>query len=159
MTTASPETPEGKPNRAVLFIKSWLPFALILAVVYFGNVELQSYLGREALKNTGLPMLSLDEALKKASEEDKLVLADMSAIWCSSCRKLDNEVLSNEEVQRAINDKYVFARIEYESEEGEEFMKIYHVSGFPTLLVLNSQGDSLKQLQITYNPIQFVSQL
>jgi len=140
-------------------IISWLPYLIVPLLVYFGNVELQSYLGRQALAKTGLTLLSLDEALAKAKKENTLVLADMSAIWCSSCRKLDAEVLSHEDVKRAISKNYVFSRIEYESVEGEAFMKKYQVSGFPTLLVLDANGNMLRTLPLTFSPQQFISYL
>ncbi len=146
-------------NKLLAFAKSWLPFVAIIAVVYFGNVEIQSYLGRQALDETGLELLSLDQALSKAKRENKLVLADLSAIWCPSCRKLDQDVLANDQVQKAIDQNYVFARIEYESKEGEAFMKKYQVSGFPTLVVIDQNGNKVKKLPLTFSPEQFVSLL
>ena len=154
----SSDAPIAK-SKLLTLAKSWLPFLVIGLAVYFGNVELQSYLGRQALNNTGLNILSLDEALDKARQENKLVLADMSAIWCPSCRKLDSDVLSNDKVKQSINEKYVFARVEYESAEGEAFMEKYNVSGFPTLLILDQDGNKLKKLPLTFNPNQFVTLL
>ena len=138
---------------------SWASFLGVFAVVYFANVEVRSYLGRKALANTGLESISLNEALQKAQAENKLVLADMSAIWCPTCRKLDKEVLSNNGVKLAIDEKYVFSRIEYESAEGEAFMEKYGVRGFPTLLILDAAGNKIRQLALTFDPDQFVSQL
>lgn len=134
-------------------------FLLIIAVVYLGYTEFQSALGRQALKNTGLSMLSLDEAIIKAKLENKLILVDMSAIWCPSCRKLDNNVLANSKVREAIEQSYIFARIEYESDEGEFFMNKYNVSGFPTLLVLNEDGEKIRKLGLTFNPDAFIEMI
>lgn len=64
-------------------------FVSALVGAYFINVEVQSYLGRQATAATGLVSLSFDEALVKASAEQKLVLVAVSAVWCSTCRKLD----------------------------------------------------------------------
>jgi len=139
--------------------RSWAGFFLILALVYFANVELQSWLGRKALANTGLEPLSLNQALQNAKKEHKLILADMSAIWCQTCRKLDNEVFSDPRVKQAIKEKYIFSRVEYESDEGEIFMKQYAVKGFPTLLILDSNGNKLKQLNLVFDPESFIAQL
>ena len=145
----------ANPLRA--FAKSWLPFIVFGLALYFGNVELQSYLGRQALAETGLTHLSLEQAFAKAQREEKLVLADMSAIWCPTCRKLDQQVFSNDQVKQAINEKYVFARIEYESDAGKAFMKKYNVSGFPTLLILNANGEKLVHLPLTFDPESFLN--
>jgi len=138
---------------------SWLPYVLIPLVVYFGNVEVQSYLGRQALEETGLAHIPLNEALAKAGAENKLVLADMSAIWCPSCRKLDQQVLANDAVKQAIAKDYVFSRIEYESDEGEAFMVKYQVRGFPTLLILDAEGNKLTQLPLTFSPAAFIDMI
>ncbi len=147
--------PKGSPNLKKKLL-SWLPYIAIPLVVYFGNVEIQSYLGNKALEEVSLPKLSLEEAMSQAKAEDKLVLADMSAIWCPACRKLDRQVLSKEAVQEAVNERYVFSRIEYESDAGKAFMEKYGVSAFPTLLVLDADGNKLSKLPLTFSPEQFI---
>lgn len=136
----------------------WVSFAImggVLLAAYFINVEVQSYLGRKVLSQTGLSALDLPSALAKAESESKLVLADLSAIWCPSCRKLDKTVLSDPGVRRTIEERFVFARIEYESEEGAAFQQRYQVRGFPNLLILDARGDLVKKLPLTFDPAEF----
>ena len=83
----------------------------------------------------------------------------MSAIWCPTCRRLDKEVFSDDRVKNVISDQYVFARIEYESEQGKAFMERYDVRGFPTLLVLNADGDKMGRLRLTFEPSEFVKMI
>lgn len=140
----------------------WLKYAVFAAAIvaaYFINVEVQTHLGKKALGETGLEHHSLDQALALAQSGNKRVLADMSAIWCPTCRSLDKNVFSDAAVKAKINEKYVFARIEYESEEGEAFMKAYDVRRFPTLLILSPTGEKLEQLEITSNPAEFIKSL
>lgn len=136
---------------------SWASYIAIPLAIYFGNVEFQSYLGRQALEETGLELLSLEQAISKAKVENKLVLADMSAIWCPSCRKLDQEVLSKQAVKDAIEKNYIFSRTEYESKEGEKLMEKYNVRGFPTILVLDDSGKLVQQIPLTFDPEKFIS--
>lgn len=134
-------------------------FTAVLLIVYFGNVAIQTHLGKKALDATGLDYVDLETALTLAANQSKPILADLSAIWCPSCRKLDNQVFANAQVKQLINDEFIMARIEYESDAGKAFMKKYDVSGFPVLLVLNSQGEKIQQLPITFEPTEFVELL
>ncbi|MFT5083275.1 MAG: thioredoxin-related protein [Lentisphaeria bacterium] len=152
-------TPIKENNTPSKPIKKWLTWASYLAIpviFYFANVEFQSYLGRQALSNIGIELLNIDQAMTKAAAENKYVLADMSAIWCATCRKLDSEVFSDERVKKAINERFVFARVEYESDEGESFMERYQVQAFPTVLVLDSEGKKLSRLPFTLDPEAFI---
>ena len=123
---------------------------------YFGYVEWQTRLGEKALAATGLETHSLEESFLVAATENKNVLAALSAIWCPTCRSLDKNVFSDEIVKEAIRSKYVFARIEYESQEGKAFRELYDVSVFPTLLELQADGAKIRELPISTDPAQFL---
>lgn len=140
-------------------LRSWLFLGIAAASIYFLNVEVQSYLGRRAIENTGLKSVAFDEATVRSANEGKLILAEVSAVWCSSCRRLDNEVFADPEVKRAIDKRFIFSRIEYESEEGERFIEKYHVTGFPTLFLIRPDGTIAKRLQVTFSPKEFLAQL
>lgn len=142
--------------------RKWVGFAvpvLIVVAAYFINVEVQSYLGRKAIAASGLNIHTLAEAKALASQENKQILANLSAIWCPSCRSFDKTVLSDETVQTAIQNKYVFARIEYESEAGEIFRERFDVSGFPRLFILDANGDMIRPVATIRDPDQFRAQL
>jgi thiol:disulfide interchange protein len=137
-----------------------LGIIILLSVLgYYGNKNVQTYLGQQALDETGLEILTLEQALEVANNTNKLVLADMSAIWCPSCRKLDKQVFSDEQVKTQLNQDFVYTRIEYESAEGNNFMQNHQVTGFPTLIVLNPRGEKLVQLPINYEPLAFLKTL
>ena len=136
-----------------------LTWAAIAVAVYFGNVQLQTFLGHRALAATGLEVLDLESGFSAAAASDKLVLADLSAIWCSSCRTFDRKVLSDEGVRSLIDERYIFVRVEYESDEGKMFRERYGVKGFPKLLVIDAEGNLVAQLPTTYDPSVFKTSL
>ena len=133
--------------------------ACAVLAIYFINVEVQSYFGRQALAHAALQNFTLDEALKKAAAENKLVLVDVAAIWCPTCRRLDNDVFSNSQVKEKLDEKYVFSRLEYESPEGEAFLETHNAVGFPNLWVLDGSGKVVKKLNVTFAPTEFSAQL
>jgi thiol:disulfide interchange protein len=129
------------------------------AAGYFGNVELQSYWGRQAIQDTGLEIHSLENALLKAKAENKKVFVDVSAVWCGTCRRLDSDVLADERVKKVLDEKYVFARLEYETEAGYKFLKERNTDGVPNLWLLDSNGEDIKRLRLTFDPVSFEEQL
>ncbi|GAC17165.1 thioredoxin family protein [Paraglaciecola arctica] len=157
MSTNKQQNPASFPFNKVLVIAG---FIILLSVLgYYGNKTVQTYLGQQAIEETGLDQRTLKQALEVAKSSNKLVLTDMSAIWCPSCRKLDKQVFSNEQVKSQINQDFVYARIEYDSPAGERFMQDYQVTGFPTLLILNAEGENLVQLPVSYEPEAFLTTL
>ncbi len=140
-------------------LRSLVIIAIVALAAYFLNVEYQTHLGRKAIDATGLEVLAFEDALAESRKTGKPVLADLSAIWCPSCRRLDSEVLANEAVKSKIESDYLFARIEYESDEGADFMERYQVSGFPNLLVIDGDGNKLNHLPRTFSPEEFLAAL
>lgn len=140
-------------------LKQFVTLAVIFSVVYFSSQAIQTFLGKRAAKATGLPTISLEDAFALSEETNKPVLVDVSAYWCPACRKLDNEVLANQQVRKKILDEYVFSRVDYDSPQGKLFVKNYQVKGTPTLLVLNQHGDVLRRLWLTFDPQKFIDQL
>lgn len=134
-------------------------YASIALAAYFLSVEVQSYWGRQAVERTGLVSVPLEQAFARAKTENKLVLVDVSAIWCSTCRKLDNAVFSDGGVKRFIGEHFIFTRLEYESEEGQQFLEEHEVSGFPNLWLLDGDEKVVKRLRVVFTPADFLSQL
>lgn len=139
--------------------KRILTVLIFLLIGYISFFEIQTYLGKQALEATGIKRLELSEALKLAKDTNGYILADMSAIWCPTCRKLDKTIFSHDAVKKTISDHYIFTRIEYETDEGKQFMKKYNLKGFPTLLILDKEASKLFQLPLTFDPELFIDYL
>lgn len=142
--------------------RRWLSCALIAIGVfaaYLLNVEVQSALGRRALAATELVSLPLPEALVRAETEGKVVLVAVSAIWCPTCRRLDQTVFADAAVRERVGATLVFSRLEYESAEGQAFLEQHQASGFPTLWLLDASGQVVRRLELTFDPAAFLAQL
>ena len=131
----------------------------IALAVYFANLGVQTHLGRRALEATGIEVHSLEAGLQLAAQQDRLVLATVSAIWCPSCRTLDRQVLADASVRSLIDQDYVFVRLEYASNEGKDFRNRYDVKGFPRVVVLDADGALLERLPTTYEASVFLEHL
>jgi thiol:disulfide interchange protein len=137
-----------------------LLLVLVVAVGgYFGYTAWQTHLGEQALQATALQFLPLEQALAQSARQGKPVLVDFSAIWCPTCRAMHAGVFTNDAVKKTLAERYVLARVDYESAEAPEFMRRYAVQGFPSLLVLESSGKLLRKIQVNFDPVAFEASL
>lgn len=116
-------------------------------------------LGKEAFDATGLPVRTYAEAQAMASAQNKPILIDFSAYWCPSCRLLDRKVLSDDAVKQKIEEQYVFVRIDSEAEGTREHMKRYNLHGYPSLVVVDAEGNLIRHLPRNYDADKFLRSL
>ena len=111
-----------------------------------------------------------DKALAKAKESGKPVLADFSGSdWCGWCVKLEKEVFSQKEFKDYASKSLVCALVDFpkDKEQRAELKKMnrtlmekYKVEGFPTVLVLDSNGKELGRTgYMEGGPEAFIAQL
>lgn len=95
-------------------------------------------------------------ALAEAKKEGKAVIIDFTGSdWCGWCKKLDKEVFDQAAFEDYADKNLVRLYLDFpnnkpQSEElsaqNEELAKEFGVRGFPTIIVLNSDGDKIAQL-------------
>src|SRR3546814_4993442 len=91
-----------------------LRFGALIAMVYFGNVQLQTWLGKRALEQTDLQFLGIEQGLAQGRREHKPVLVDFSAIWGGNCRVMHQTLFTDATVKQVLNRNYVLVRVDYE---------------------------------------------
>ncbi|WP_370478529.1 thioredoxin family protein [Tamlana flava] len=94
--------------------------------------------------------ISLDEALSKAKNENKLVFIDFYTVWCGPCKKMAKTVFPLPEVGEVYNKSFVSLKLDAEK-EGEAVAKQYNVTGYPTLMYLDTDGNVLLR-DTAFNP-------
>ncbi len=83
---------------------------------------------------------SYSAALLKAKEEDKPIMIDVYANWCKWCKVLDQQTYSDSEVISKSNE---FINAKVNGDHNKEIVMKYQVSGYPTLLFIDSEGNLL----------------
>lgn len=81
------------------------------------------------------------EVLAKAKEEKKLIFMDCYTSWCGPCRMMANQVFTRPEVGKYFNAHFVNTKVDMERGEGKDLAKKYGVNAFPTLLILDGEGN------------------
>jgi len=92
-------------------------------------------------------------AIKKAKQENKTVLINFTGSdWCKWCFKLNDEVFSQTEFEEFANANLILVKIDFPQDiEQSNSTKMYNnslaqryaVEGFPTIILLNSDGGLL----------------
>ncbi len=89
--------------------------------------------------------LSFNEVLAKAKKENKLVFLDAYASWCGPCKMLDRKVFPLKTVGDFYNKNFVNTHIDMEKGEGPQIAQRYQIRSYPTLLILNSDGEVIQK--------------
>ena len=104
-------------------------------------------------------LTDLPKALDQAKTEHKLVLADFTGSdWCSWCKKLDKETLSQPEFTDYARKNLVLLQLDYPNKKPQSdelkaankaLAKKYNIQGFPTLIAFKPDG-SVAWQQVGY---------
>lgn len=93
------------------------------------------------------------EILSKAKSENKVIMIDFYTDWCKWCVELEKKVYTNPEVADFANKYQINWKIDAEKGEGVELAKRYQVSGYPTIVFVDPNGDEIDRI-IGYLPVK-----
>lgn len=105
-------------------------------------------LGASAQSSTGIEFFhgTWTEALAQAKEQGKPMFVDIWATWCGPCKRLAAEVFPQPEVGEFFNKHFVCYKLLTDPKDAAEkklakkLCEQYHVSAFPTLIWVDSEG-------------------
>ena len=90
-----------------------------------------------------------------AKEHGKLILADFTGSdWCHWCIKLDEEVFEKEAFKNWARNRVILLKLDFPRGKGQDpgiafqnkaLAKKYGVTGYPSVLVLDSNGKKLRK--------------
>jgi thioredoxin-like negative regulator of GroEL len=105
---------------------------------------------------TGTP--KFEDVLAKAKAAKKPVFIDFTTDWCVWCRRLEKDTFSQASVGELMK-SLVNVQIDAEKGEGPELKARYGVNGYPTLVVVDAQGDEIDRIVGYRKPEEFTAEI
>ncbi len=85
-------------------------------------------------------------ALSEARTRQQKLVVDVMADWCEPCHQLSADVLDTDAATPVLQG-VVAAKVDFDSQRGQDVVRRYGVLGLPTTLVLSSSGDELGRIE------------
>jgi protein disulfide-isomerase len=105
-------------------------------------------------------LVNLEEAQMLAAENGLPILVDFTGSdWCGWCIKLENEVFSKQEFIEYANENLILVKLDFpraikQTTETKMYnsnlASKYGIRGYPTILLVNSEGEVLAQTGYQY---------
>lgn len=90
--------------------------------------------------------ISFEEAQAKAKAENKVLFVDFYTAWCGPCLEFTRNVLTDQDVGAAMNKSFISLKYDAEKGDGVALAERYNVTSYPTLLVLDTDGNVLEDV-------------
>jgi len=83
------------------------------------------------------------EAFRRAQTEDKLILLDLTAVWCHACHVMDRTTYANPRIIQLLNANFIPIRVD--TDQRPDLEARYRAGGWPTTNLLLPTGEILFQ--------------
>lgn len=140
-------------------------FVLLLGGLLFAN------LGSNMSSGSGgeLKWTNFADGVKQAATANKKLLIDVYTDWCGWCKKMDSDTYADKDVKNYLTEKYILVKLNAESdtkemlEKGEatdaQIATAFNVSGYPTTIFLESNGQPITAAPGFMKPAEFLQVL
>lgn len=121
----------------------YIPLFFLLIGFSACSPKLKSANGTKAYAFHFVESEQLKPVLEQARAKDKLVFVDFYTSWCLPCRLMEEDVFTDRDLAKYVNENFISCRIDAEKGNGVNLAMIYEVSAYPTLLFLDGNGQVL----------------
>lgn len=88
---------------------------------------------------------ALMDVLEKADKKDKLIFVDMYTTWCLPCKIMDEEVFTDKDLSKFMNDNFINYKVDAEKNNGPSLVFHFGATTYPLLLFLDEKGNILER--------------
>lgn len=101
----------------------------------------------------------MEQAQKKAAEQDLYLFVDVYAVWCGPCKMMDRDVYTDPAVSAYMNTNFVSVRMDGEKDFGRKFAARNQLEGYPTMFIFDPEGEYISKIVGFTQSDQLVSSL
>ena len=134
----------------------WL-FAFVVALIA-GRLVLKRYPAAESVRPRQSASLVKwvpeAEAVPLAQQSGRPIMYEFTADWCPPCRRMEEQVFRNAAAAERINRRFIPVRlVDRQREEGSNpphvarLQNLYNVRAFPTVILVDVNGNLKKRIQ------------
>jgi thioredoxin-related protein len=136
-----------------------LKFFTLLVAIFLVLIGLLFILPNESDANDSsskIQWYDYEEGMELARSENKSVIIYFHTDWCSWCERMDEDTFKNKDV---VNEANEFISIKIDGDDRDDLVDKYKVSGYPTVVFLNSTGYNTNKVVGYQNPTQFLASM
>lgn len=85
--------------------------------------------------------------LTLAKSQNKIIMLDFYTDWCIPCKQMEEHIFTQKRVLEVLNSDFIKLRVDAEKGEGIKLAQLYGISGYPTLVFLDSDGMEKGRIQ------------
>lgn len=99
-------------------------------------------------------------ALSSARDQDQMTLAYFYTDWCGYCKEMEQKTFQDPQVIDQMADKYTWLKLNAETDPiGVEVGGELGVTGYPTIVIMDYQGQEIDRLQGFIPPERFIEEV
>lgn len=121
-------------------------FAAIISISFASVDALATPDNAIAPKTEGISFIEGDwnKALAEAKKQHKLIFLDAYTTWCGPCKLLKKNTFTDKAAGDFFNKNFINVAVDMEKGAGPALLKKYNVNAFPTLLIINENGEAVQ---------------
>jgi thiol:disulfide interchange protein DsbD len=135
-------------NKASFRLFSWLKAGVGVACLVLATVLVTSW----AMKGPGVSWKPYSEdTLREAQNQNKPVIIDFYATWCTPCRELEEVTFHDPEVVKQAEKDFIMLKVDVTQGGNpfhEQLLQQYGVKGVPTVVFLDPSGKECQELRL-----------
>ncbi len=130
-----------------------------MRLLLFGLLLCFSIISQPLLANIPFQEISLEEARRQASQEDKLFFIHFTAGWCMPCRWMEENTFRDSDLVSYVKTNYLAVKVDIDRSEYKELQKQFEVKILPTILIFSASGALLHKVEAAVEANKLLRQL